>query len=350
MLGSSSSILAASTALVSPSSTLPNSLAPENSCQEIIETEKNVGTSGANICKGRKQCRSRQLRTKACQIWADYLRPLASAEGITVRFCDNKEVCISEMEKGGHALCTTKRKQLKWPENISFVHPKDLTSKELQVFINAYEQGRHQCHLKNCGQPSGSSAITCGLRRVPKRDVDPCKVSTKELRYWLRENDKPIFCIHPKAANQFVNMGKLATMILRSGGKCRFEEANGWDAFVTSCEGMNKPTLSSMERRKCICTIKRLYNKYLMEFVQETLKELGLENDGDMALAEVPEGLSNEDEHYGDDVGHGDANSGADHGLCRAYMGVNHPDGTAAPSTLESSACLQSETETTKHI
>ncbi len=50
-------------------------------------------------------------------------------------------------------------------------------------------------------------------------DVDPCKVSTKELRYWLRENDKPIFSVHPKAANQFVNMGKLASMILRKGGK-----------------------------------------------------------------------------------------------------------------------------------
>jgi len=50
-------------------------------------------------------------------------------------------------------------------------------------------------------------------------DADPCKVSTKELRYWLRENGKPIFSVHPKAANQFVNMGKLASMILRKGGK-----------------------------------------------------------------------------------------------------------------------------------
>jgi hypothetical protein len=37
----------------------------------------------------------------------------------------------------------------------------------------------------------------------------------------LRENGKPIFSVHPKAANQFVNMGKLASMILRKGGKCK---------------------------------------------------------------------------------------------------------------------------------
>ncbi|XP_024526700.1 uncharacterized protein LOC112345059 [Selaginella moellendorffii] len=95
-------------------------------------------------------------------------------------------------------------------------------------------------------------------------------------------------------------MGKLATMILRTGGKCKFEAANGWDTFVSGQEGMNKPALPAGERRKCIRTIKRLYNRFMMEFVQETLKEMGLEDDGDSAAAEVSDGGGNDEDDDAD--------------------------------------------------
>jgi hypothetical protein len=48
-----------------------------------------------SILMSRKPCRSRQLQTKSCQIWTDYLRPLALSEGINIRLCDNKDVSCS---------------------------------------------------------------------------------------------------------------------------------------------------------------------------------------------------------------------------------------------------------------
>jgi len=244
---------------------------------------------------------------------------LALTEGIHIRFCDNKDVCLAEMQKGGHTSCAARRLQLKWPDSVPFIHPKDFTSKELQSFIGTYEVSWQKL-LPHPPHASGQSpASSAALPRVPKRDVDPCKVSTKELRYWLRENDKPIFSVHPKAANQFVNMGKLASMILRKGGKRKFEAASGWDLFITSPEGMNKPSLPSMERRKCIRTVKALYNKFMMEYIQDILKDMGLESDGSMAAAEISDAEGNEEDDV-DDNGHVDATSGAngdrDTGLC----------------------------------
>ncbi len=99
----------------------------------------------------------------------------------------------------------------------------------------------------------------------------------------------------------------------------QFEAASGWDLFITSSEGMNKPSLSSMERRKCIHTVKALYNKFIMEYIQDILKDMGLEGDGSMAAAEISDAEGNEEDDV-DDNGHVDATSGAngdrDTGLC----------------------------------
>ncbi len=99
----------------------------------------------------------------------------------------------------------------------------------------------------------------------------------------------------------------------------QFEAASGWDLFITSSEGMNKPSLSSMERRKCIHTVKALYNKFIMEYIQDILKDMGLESDGSMAAAEISDAEGNEEDDV-DDNGHVDATSGAngdgDAGLC----------------------------------
>ncbi len=99
----------------------------------------------------------------------------------------------------------------------------------------------------------------------------------------------------------------------------QFEAASGWDLFITSPEGMNKPSLPSMERRKCIRTVKALYNKFMMEYIQDILKDMGLESDGSMAAAEISDAEGNEEDDV-DDNGHVDATSGAngdrDTGLC----------------------------------
>lgn len=86
---------------------------------------------------------------------------------------------------------------------------------------------------------------------------------------------------------------------------------------------MNKPALSPLDRRKCIRTVKRLYNKFIMEFIQDTLKEMGLGDDGDLAMAQCSDGDGN-DEDDGDENGHCDATSGAiggGHG--GVYLGTN---------------------------
>ncbi|XP_002966706.2 uncharacterized protein LOC9652532 [Selaginella moellendorffii] len=109
--------------------------------------------------KGRKPCRSKQLRAKACQIWTDYLRPLSAAQGLHGRFCDTKESCVAEMQRGGHPLCISKCSQLKWPPHVPFAHPKDMASRELQAFINTYEGDWQEHCLRNHGFSSACALL-----------------------------------------------------------------------------------------------------------------------------------------------------------------------------------------------
>ncbi len=50
-----------------------------------------------SILMSRKPCRPRQPQTKYCQIWTDYLCPLALSESINIRFYDNKDVICSHV-------------------------------------------------------------------------------------------------------------------------------------------------------------------------------------------------------------------------------------------------------------
>jgi hypothetical protein len=78
---------------------------------------------------------------------------------------------LAEMQKGGHTSCAARRLQLKWPDSVPFIHPKDFTSKELQSFIGTYEVSWQKL-LPHPPHASGQSpASSAALPRVPKRGV-----------------------------------------------------------------------------------------------------------------------------------------------------------------------------------
>ncbi len=78
---------------------------------------------------------------------------------------------MAEMQKGGHTSCAARRLQLKWPDSVPFIHPKDFTSKELQSFIGTYEVSWRKL-LPHPPHASGQSpASSAALPRVPKRGV-----------------------------------------------------------------------------------------------------------------------------------------------------------------------------------
>jgi len=81
------------------------------------------------------------------------------------------QVCLAEMQKGGHTSCAARRLQLKWPDSVPFIHPKDFTIKELQSFIDTYEVSWRKL-LSHPPHTSGQSpASSAALPRVPKRGV-----------------------------------------------------------------------------------------------------------------------------------------------------------------------------------
>jgi len=81
------------------------------------------------------------------------------------------QMCLAEMQKGGHTSCAARRLQMKWHVSVPFIHPKDFTIKELQNFIDTYEVSWWKLlpHLPHTSGQSPASSAT--LPYVPKRGV-----------------------------------------------------------------------------------------------------------------------------------------------------------------------------------